>query len=165
MPAEEATDPRGELREESEPRRAIHDPQEMLRAIIAQRHLSKLRSYRAMHELSDKGVSQTAIAKMAGVSQAHVSRTLDLLAEQPHLLDPTPQEFGWLHAVGEISTHDMMDTLMGWPYTHGRSQEDAYEQGSFDQLTTLLANGFLTEEQFRTLYEHAAVGAAGVQPG
>lgn len=137
--------------------REISDPEDVLVALSAQRNLATVQSRRAMHALLARGVPQMQVAKVAGVSQAHVSRTAALLADHPELLEETPEEIVWRHAVGEIHEGEMLRALVDWPFTRGRVRDDAYEAGTFDQLTTLVAQGFLTEEQFRTIRERATV--------
>lgn len=136
-------------------RRVLDDPEEMLVALSAQRNLSTVRARRAIHALYAGGMSQTRIAQLANVSQAHVSRTVALLGDHPQLLDETPEEVAWRHAAGEIAAEEMVQTLVDWPYTKGRTHDDAYEAGTLDQLTTLLAEGFLTKEQFTIISAHA----------
>lgn len=141
----------------------FNDPEATLRALAAQRLLAVVRSRRAIAALAAQGMPQTQIARLAGVSQAHISRTLSLLADSPNLLAETPQEIGWRHAAGEITTGVMMARLKAWPYTYGLEHPDDYEPGSWDGITDLVVDGFLTDQQFRTLFAAAGPKATDVR--
>lgn len=133
-------------------------PEQTLIALAARRRYAPVLERRAVDALSAAGLTQAQIADLAGVSQAHVSRTLTLLADHPELLEPDPQEVGWRYALGDLSEAEMLATLSTWPYTFGREREDAWERGSWDSVMLLVADRFLTTEQYEKISR--AVGAS-----
>lgn len=96
---------------------AVADPRWMLRSLSAQRRYAPLLERRAISELHRSGLTQAQIAELGGVSQAHVSRTLKLVADHPEVLDTTPLEVGWRYATGQIGEDAMLEELKAWPYT------------------------------------------------
>lgn len=94
------------------------------------------------------------------MSQAHVSRTLKLVADHPEVLDTTPLEVGWRYATGQIGEDAMLEELKAWPYTFGRFHDNAWERGTWDDVMLLVADRILTDEQYEEL--RAAV-VPGVQ--
>lgn len=128
-------------------------PRESLREVAALRRLDKVKERRAIAQLAQEGWSQVDIARFAGVSQPHISRTLSLLYEHPEVLEPTAQEIVWRRCAGVITSEKMMSELSSWNWTFGQMHDDAWEPGDWDDMAIARAEGFLSDDEHRQLAE------------
>src|SRR5579859_342769 len=88
-----------------------------LQVSYAERELARLHLLRSVQDAARDKVSQTAIARDAGVSQPEVHRMLRRLSDFPELLERTPREVILLWVAGRIGHDDMIEELLSWPYT------------------------------------------------
>ncbi|WP_338341759.1 helix-turn-helix domain-containing protein [Mycobacterium intracellulare] len=139
----------------------------------AQRRLATYRERRVIVAATLAGKPQTAIAKLLGVSQPHVSRTIAAVKRQNNgSLRVAPESALDIidrRDAGEIGTTDMITALGALDYTEGRVPEiggiatDAYERGSWDDIEYAYQQDKLTFEEYSELFRaHRARQKTGV---
>lgn len=134
-----------------------------LRKVAAERRLAEYREKQTIIEAALAGRSQTAIAKLVGVSQPQISRMITLIKIQNHgqlkTLPTTPLVFIDLRDAGQIDTKTMMQRLLELDYTDGYIPEvngvatDAYERGGWDDIEYAFQQNRLTFEEYSQLFE------------
>lgn len=133
-----------------------------LRKVGAQRRLAAHREQRAIVAAALAGRSQTVIARLLGVSQPHVSRTIAAVRRQHNgTLRIAPESVLDIideRDAGEIDTATMMRALSALDYTDGCVPEidgvatDAYERGSWDDIEYAYQQDKLTFEEYSQLF-------------
>ncbi|NHA69973.1 helix-turn-helix domain-containing protein [Phycicoccus flavus] len=126
--------------------------------LAARRRLDTVDERRLIWQLHQDGESQQAIAAAAGVSQAHVSRTLALVRDHLELLEETPLELTRRAAVGQLPRKEMLQRLRSWHWTFGQTHGDAWEPGSWDGMTQAVAEGTLTPDEYERVHAAAVRG-------
>lgn len=127
-----------------------------LRVAAAQRELLDLTTPRLVHEAHRAGFTQAQIASDSGLSQPTVSRTLARVAAAPDIVKQSPREFILQRATGALSSSQMRDALMRFPYTHGRhepegSVDSVYVPGTWDQVRQAHQEGLLSDLEWELL--------------
>lgn len=130
-----------------------------LQISYAERELARLHLLRSVQDAARDKVSQTAIARDAGVSQPEVHRILRRLSDFPTMLERTPREVILRWVVGRIGHEEMVEELLSWPYTFSvdvepTNPEGEYSSGTWDQVTEAMLRGLLGEEDYVRLVEH-----------
>lgn len=133
-----------------------------LRKAGAQRRLAAEREVRLIIEAAIAGRSQTAIAKLVGVSQPHISRTIAAVKRQNdgHLRVEPKSALDIIDErdAGKIDTRMMMRKLGNADYTDGHVPDvdgvatDAYVRGSWDDIEYAFQQDRLTFEQYSELF-------------
>lgn len=133
-----------------------------LRKVGAQRRLAIGRERRVIVAAVLAGRPQTAIAKLLGVSQPHVSRTIAAVKRRNDgalrvvpmsVLDVIDER-----DAGEIDTRTMLKVLNAIDYTDGYVPEidgvatDAYERGGWDDIEYAYQQDKLTLEEYAELF-------------
>lgn len=89
--------------------------------------------------------TQATIAQDLGISQAEVSRMLQVLREHPEFLEETPGTVIARYTLGQIDRAELVRTLGGWQFTFGEFEPDAfwpeYAGGSWDQVESAWLHG------------------------
>jgi len=143
-----------------------------LRKVGAQRRLAIVRERRLIAAAALDGRSQTMIAKLLGVSQPHVSRTIAGIKRRNdgalRVAPKTALDIVDERDAGEIDTPTMMKALSSIDYTEGYVPEidgvatDAYERGSWDDIEYAYQQDKLTFEEYSELFRaHRARQKAG----
>jgi hypothetical protein len=135
------------------------DTTDKLRRNTAARKLSSIRETRLIAQMAEEGHTQVEIARLADVSQAHVSRTLAAVKAWPEMTAVTPNEIVWSRNAGEITNAIMMQRLLKYPFTFGQMHDDEWERGSWDDLELLHTAGDLSRDEYRKLTEQ--IGGQG----
>lgn len=133
-----------------------------LRKVGAQRRLAAYREQSVIVAAALAGRPQTVIAKLLGVSQPHVSRTLAAVKRENggalriapvSVLDIIDER-----DAGEIDTDAMLKMLSELDYTEGyvaginRVPIDAYVRGSWDDIEFAYQQDKLTFEEYEQLF-------------
>ena len=134
-----------------------------LRQAAAQRRLAIQRERILIVNAALTGHSQTLIARLIGVSQPHVSRTLaSVKAAHDGNLRPltlSPLDIIDRRDAGEIDSAFMMEELQKISYTDGHAPmvggmpTDAYVRGSWDDIELAFQQDKLTFDEYSALFE------------
>ena len=133
-----------------------------LRRVGAQRRLAANRERRLIVKAVQAGHSQTLIAKLIGVSQPQVSRTIAAVKQSNDgVLAVEPEsalDIIDMRDAGEIDTAQMLKTLSALDYTEGYVPKwdgvatDAYVRGSWDDIEYAYQQDKLTFEEYSELF-------------
>lgn len=145
-----------------------------LRRAGAQRRLAASREVRLIVEAAIAGRSQTEIARLVGLSQPQVSRTIAAVKRQHHgaLLVESECALTIIDArdAGEIDTRTMMRKLTRVDYTDGylphvdAVASDAYVRGSWDDIEYAFQQDRLTFEEYSELFRARRARRGTVMP-
>ncbi len=134
-----------------------------LRKVGAQRRVAAYREQKTIVEATLAGRPQTTIARLIGVSQPHVSRTIAAIKRQNDgELQVSPESALFIidrRDAGEIDTPTMMQALLALNYTDGQVPEvnglptDAYERGSWDDIEYAFQQNKLTFDEYSQLFQ------------
>ncbi|MFV8054722.1 winged helix-turn-helix domain-containing protein [Mycobacterium sp. 48b] len=135
---------------------------EQLRKAGAQRRLAASREQRLIVLAVLAGRSQTVIAKLIGVSQPQISRTIAAVKRQNNgTLKVAPKSALDIideRDAGEIDTPAMMQALRALNYTHGHVAKvggvstDAYARGSWDDIDYAFHEDKLSFAEYSELF-------------
>lgn len=134
-----------------------------LRKVGAQRRLAAYREQSVIVAAALAGRPQTVIAKLLGVSQPHVSRTIAAVRrENGGALRIAPLSVLGIideRDAGEIDTDMMLKMLSELDYTEGYVADingvctDAYVRGSWDDIEFAYQQDKLTSEEYQQVFQ------------
>lgn len=130
-----------------------------LDAAAARRRVADVDILRAVAEANAANITQRVIHEHIGISQPTIHRMLRTVLENPALLHRTPTEVIDRRIAGQIGDDEMMQVLLGWPFTFGRVpvsggiSADAYEPGSWDEIERAYYRGLLHDDEVGRLVE------------
>jgi hypothetical protein len=136
--------------------RAIEDSEKiiawLLRAQSARESISDKIWKRLLLLASEAGMTQRQIAHAVKKNQTYVNRQLKLIDEDPRVVRLSPRELYDHYLGGELDRNGLLTALAAYPYEQGsfpkESPEWGYLPGSMDELTSLVLEGALSQEEF-----------------
>jgi transcriptional regulator with XRE-family HTH domain len=138
---------------------------ENLTKVYVDRELNKLEQLRACAAAKAEKMTQVQIAKLLGISQPEVHRTLRRINDFPAELERSPKEVILLQLAGRLSHAAMMDELKAWPYTFRTEAEPGnpeteYTWGTWDQVEDQFYAGRLGSADYFALVAHVHPASA-----
>jgi hypothetical protein len=132
-----------------------HDVSTTLRILLQAQQARQSVGQRALLRLvwaaRESGFSQREIAGLIDEPQTQVQRQLKSIDKDPTLLAFTPREIYDRYLAGEFDRSRLLEILAAYPYEMGDFPETgpdwAYVPGSWDQLSQMVIEGLIDEEE------------------
>ncbi|WP_148059934.1 hypothetical protein [Rathayibacter sp. PhB152] len=106
---------------------------------------------RLIYWASGAGMTQRDISRLVAKPQTAVYRHIQAVRDDPAAFALDPEELYANHVAGNLDRQTLIELLAAYPYQQGLFPEDApdwgYVPGSWDQLTRLVINGSISEEE------------------
>ncbi|MFK4299525.1 hypothetical protein ABH924_004708 [Arthrobacter sp. GAS37] len=125
----------------------------------ARQRVDLLDELRAVQNVAKRNFNQRDIAEILVTSQAKVHRMLKAIERRNGNLDLDPEEIILRAFAYDTPREKLVADLKGVTYTFGEEARYPHEgrlPGTWDQVVTAVARGFLTETEFNEV--RAAVG-------
>lgn len=121
----------------------LEDRAKEARLLRRRSELDRLTYIRKVGELAPLG-SQREIAKVLGIAQPNVHKTMKAAAAAPPLVEgfsgADPYEIAERYSIGELTLFQLVDELLRWDYPPTKNRTDGYDDlvfsvpGSWDDL-------------------------------
>lgn len=130
----------------------LEDRAREARSLRRRSELDRLTYIRKVGELAALG-SQREIAKVLGIAQPNVHKTMKAAAAAPPLVDgfsgADPYEIAERYSIGELTLFQLVDELLRWDYPPTKNRTDAYDDlvfsvpGSWDDVVRAQSHDLL----------------------
>lgn len=122
----------------------------------AVRELNRLDQLRLCEQARADGLTQTEIARRLFISQPEVHRILRKIEFFPELLQRTPREVILDFHAEKIDHEQMMNELLGWPFTvseiaEPNNPEGQVSLGSWDDMTDAFQRDLIDGFDYETI--------------